>query len=289
MKSSPESLPPLHVFDAEGMNTLFTIRIRHAEKGEALRLAGNCFRQLEELEAELSRFRPDSEVSRINLMKSGESMLLADATYRCLQRAVEAAAMTAGMFDPALGAQTRASEGERSRAAPVGKLTLSPDRPQIVCEEAGRQIDLGGIGKGFALDEMAVTLADLGVHSALLSCGASTHLALGAHSWPIVLPGGGESEPQAVQLAARALSASGLGEQGAHVVHPDTGVSPEYTFKRVWVIAGSAALADAFSTACLIMDEEEIRSFAAARGEDGVIIHVENATDGDVRRIGPRD
>ncbi len=218
----PEAELPLHVFDVEGMNTVFSIRMHYLNRAGALKLAGSCFRQLEELEAELSRYRHDSEVSRINALAEGESMLLADVTYRCLQRSVEATIATAGLFDVTLGSRTRPGD---VAAPPEGKLALSPDRPQIVCEKAGRQVDLGGIGKGFALDEMAVTLLDLGVNSALLSCGASTHLAVGNQKWPFDLRGDGES--MRIEISGRALSASGTGIQGAHVVHPDTGAAPE--------------------------------------------------------------
>lgn len=282
--NSPKEDPPFHVFDTEGMNTVFSIRIHHPAQAAARQLAGNCFRQLEELEAELSRYRPDSEVTRINQLKSGESMLLADATHRCLQRSLEATAATAGLFDVTLGTQTRRmEEAGKLSSPPTGVLTLSPDRPQIVCDEAGRRIDLGGIGKGFALDEMAATLKELGVNSALLSCGASTHLAIGPRPWRLDLRG--DAESQKLPLTGQALSSSGTGEQGAHVVHPDTGASPEYSFKRVWVVADSAALADAFSTACLLMDEREIQSFATAHHEDGVLIYAEDAGGGTVRRI----
>ncbi|MEM8953305.1 MAG: FAD:protein FMN transferase [Verrucomicrobiota bacterium] len=264
------------------MNTLFTIRIRHADVDEARQWAGNCFRQLEALEGQLSRYRPDSDVSRINLLDTGESMLLADATYRCLQQALAATLLTEGLFDVTLGAQTRDEEVGGS-GPPRGVLTLSPDRSEIVCEEKGREIDLGGIGKGFALDEMARTLRDLDAASALLSCGASTHLALGSDSWAMDLRGDGQCER--IELSRQALSASGLGEQAAHVVHPDTGRAPEYCFRRVWAVAANAALADALSTACLIMNEEELAGFSASLRDQGVLLYWERSTDGKVRKL----
>jgi thiamine biosynthesis lipoprotein len=283
MNTGADTELPLHSFDAKGMNTVFTLRIHHPDKETARRHAGNCFRLLEELEAELSRYRPDSEISRINLLETGQSMFLADATYRCLRRALHATEATAGLFDVTLGARTW-REKESSEFAPLkGILKLSPDRPQIICEEAGRQIDLGGIGKGFALEEMAKELRNLGVESALLSCGASTHLAAGARPWSFSLRGDAGSIK--IQLTGGALSSSGTGEQGAHVVHPDTGAPPGYAFKRVWVIARSASLADAFSTACLLMDGEEIVSFAQAMKPKKISVYAEDAGDGIVRRI----
>ena len=274
---------PVHVFEAEAMNTQFVIRIHHPVRSLAFGLAGNCFCQLEDLESELSRYRVDSEVSRINALEAGASMLLADATHRCIQRAMEATAATAGLFDITIGALTvRPQENPGEKDPSAGQLVLSPDRPQITCEVPGRQIDLGGIGKGFALDEMAVTLSDLDIGSAFLSSGGSTHLALGEKPWNVELVG--DENRFKLQLKGRALSSSGTAELGSHVLHPDTGKAPEYAFKRVWVICDSAAHADAYSTACLLMDEDEMRGFVAS--QDGQVeLYVESHEDHSIRRI----
>lgn len=275
----------VHKFELEAMNTTFAIRIRHPDLEGARRLAGNCFRQLEDLEAELSRYRPDSEVSRINQLKAGESMLLADATNRCLRIALEASLRTAGLFDATMGNQTQPQEiNESSTDSPMGKLILAPDHPRVLCEAAGRQIDLGGIGKGFALDEMARTLMELGVESAMLSSGASTHQAFGPDPWPMVLQSG--SHTRRIELLNQALSASGSGIQGGHVVHPDTGQAPVYAFERVWTVTATAALSDAYSTACLLMTEEEIQAFAAS-GEGEVMVLVAGLGDTGIQRIKP--
>lgn len=274
---------PVQLFEAEAMKTQFAIRIRHEVRSLAFGLAGNCFCQLEDIESELSRYRPDSEVSRINALKTGESMLLADVTHRCLQRAMEASAATAGLFDITIGALTLQESGKIATSQAEGILVLSPDRPQITCEAAGRQIDLGGIGKGFALDEMAQTLTELEVESAFLSSGGSTHLAVGDRPWRVELVG--DEERFKLQLKGRALSSSGTAELGSHVLHPDTGEAPEYCFKRVWVICDSAAHADAFSTACLLMDQDEMEGFVASQ-EGLVELFVESLEDHSIRKIG---
>jgi len=240
-------------------------------------IAGCCFRLLEELEANLSCFRPDSEVCRINSLKAGESMLLSSTTYRCLRKALEASEKTAGLFDATLGSQM-----QDNRIEPLcGRFSLSPDRPHIVCNEAGRKIDFGGIGKGFALEEMASTLKDQEVESALLSSGTSTHLAIGSRPWSFSLCG--DRKPIEISLQEQAVSSSGIGIQGAHVIHPDLGISPAYHFKRVRVVADSATLADAFSTACLLMDPTEIESFQTAIGN--IRIYVEPVGDSFIRQI----
>lgn len=285
MSDSLPSDAPLRIFEAAGMNTLFYVRIHEHDYERSDCLAGNCFIQLEELENQLSRYLDESEVSLINQLKTGESLLLSDSTYRCLMRSFEASAATAGLFDVTLGRRTWQQDQNEESVLSKGKLALAPDRPQIICEEEGREIDFGGIGKGFALDQMAETLSELGVQSALLSAGSSTHLALGDHPWPFNLTG--EKESKDITVTGQAMSASGLGIQGAHVIHPDIGTPPDYHFQMVWVITDSAALADAFSTACMLMDPQEIQTFADVHKSD-LKIYVEQLPDFSIRQIVPR-
>jgi len=247
---------PVQSVHCEAMNTVFTIRLPCSDVAEAERLTGQCFLLLETLEALLSRFRPDSDISRINRLKTGESLWIDERTTRCLRLAIEANRLTDGLFDATL--TPFAMKSDR-----LGQLRLAEDGPRVFCEEAGRQIDLGGIGKGFALDEMATVLKDLDVPYALLSSGASTHLAFGNRSWKICL--NPDVEKNEYVLEEEALSSSGRAQQGYHILHPDTGMAPSYHFSRVWLTAGCAAFADAFSTAVLLMDVDEINAFDASQ------------------------
>jgi len=265
------------------MNAAFSLRLDCPDASQAEEAASACINQLEILDSELSRFRHDSDVSRINHLGAGQSLLVSEATYACLRQAFDIQAITAGLFDVTLGASTWPDGHAPDRSAdPAGQLELAPDRPLVTCLVPGREIDLGGIGKGFALDQLAITLKSYRIESALLCAAASTMLALGPHSWPIALTGNGEVER--IGLQGRALSASGIGIQGAHVIHPDfLDDEPPYLFERVWLIADGAATADACSTACLLMADDEIDAFADVR--DDMTIYVENIDDPEIRKI----
>ena len=262
--------PGLQVLSCNAMNTTFTLRLECADVARAEDASGACFTQLEELEAQLSRFRHDSDVTRINQLRAGEKLYVSEWAHACLLLAAEAQATTAGLFDVTLGGD-------------AGQLELAPDRPLVTCIAPGRQIDLGGIGKGFALDQLARTLQSYRIEAALLSAGASTLLAIGPHDWPVALTGDAGFEQ--IRLTGRALSASGTGVQGAHVIHPDSpDDEPPYLFKRVWVLARTAAQADAYSTACLLMTAGEIHAFAVVHRED-VVLFVEDLDPPRVRKI----
>ncbi|MEO0453294.1 MAG: FAD:protein FMN transferase [Verrucomicrobiota bacterium] len=265
------------------MNTTFSIRMIHSDVKEAARLASQCFQELDRLEDQLSRYRPDSEVSQINAMSAGESILLTDSTYRCLQLAMDAAAATAGLFDPTLGAHTDPPEFsvEEKTTSQEGQFVLSPNRPEITCHQEGRLIDLGGIGKGFALDELARELEGWELSGALLSAGASTHRTVGEKPWKMTLKG--DEQTKQIELRRGALSSSGVGFQEGHIVHPDA-QSTETALRRIWVQTNQAAYADAFSTACFLMSSEEMEEFVFSLvGE--VLVWIEDPQTGAFRAI----
>lgn len=256
----PGNNDSIHRFDHDAMNTRFSLFIPGIRHDRAIRAAGACFRLLDRLEECLSRFRDDSDVSRVNALQRGETVFIDEETYACLKLAIEASASTGGLFDATLGAQIEHRKQNEPAAAPeiTGRIELAPDRPLVSCTEPGRQIDLGGIGKGFGLDRMAQTFRAQDIDSALLSCAGSTLLAIGDEGWSVVLQG--DDCERNLTLRDEALSASGSGFQGSHVVHPER-PNYRYHFRRVWIVAGSAAMADAFSTACLLMTETELEEF----------------------------
>ena len=243
-------------FSHDAMNTTFTLRIAGEHPDEAAGVARECFAHLDYLENKLSRYIEGSDVWQINHMEDGQSLFLSEPTYECLRLALDIAQQTGGLFDVTLGTMIEQVKGKGSGRNPPlqGSLAVDPEKQAIHCLEAGREVDLGGIGKGFALDQMKARLTDWGIRSALLGAGSSTHLAFGEPGWNVDLTG--ENEPRSLHLKDSALSASGTGIQGSHILAPD-GTVPAYACSKAWVLGPSAAEADAWSTALMLINPDD--------------------------------
>lgn len=257
-------LPDARVFTHEAMNTTFALRLLGVDREQALGMARECFERLDLIESRLSRFVEGGDVSRINGMAAGETLYLSEECHQCLLLALDACARTEGLFDITLGTRIehRKSGSEEPEPPLIGKLIIHPDVAAITCEEPGREIDLGGIGKGYALDQLRQLLTDWGAEDALLAAGASSLLAFGPQSWPVDLTG--DSGAMRIELKNQALSASGTGIQGCHIIHPwGPAAMPAVPSRRIWVTASSAALAEVWSTALMLIEPEEIPDFIA--------------------------
>lgn len=253
----------IHQFEHHAMKTTFILRIVSDDAKLAQDVAHTAVVLLDEIEMTLSRYIEGSDVFRINHMETGQTLFISQTCYDCLRLAAEANEQTGGLFDITLGTLIEHQKNKAAGSVPSlsGTLSIDPNRPAITCVTAGREIDLGGIGKGYALDQLKILLEDWGIESALLCAGASTQLAFGSATWPIELSG--EHNQLTITLNNQALSASGIGIQGSHIVSPHKRRAPDYHFKRAWILQPSAALADAWSTALMLIDAKQLRSFEA--------------------------
>jgi thiamine biosynthesis lipoprotein len=257
--SPPVPLPAASQFTHEAMHTTFTLHLIGDDPELVAGVARECFEMLDILETKLSRFIDGSDVYRINRMQAGATLYLSEPCHQCLLLAMQAHVHTGGLFDITLGTRIQHRKSKANGPLPplAGRLIVHPDVAAITCEAPGREIDLGGIAKGFALDQMGDLLLDWGVHGALLAAGASSLLAVGPQAWPVELAG--ELAARQLALTNQSLSASGTAVQGNHIVHPRGDASGEtYLSDRVWAIARTATMAEAWSTALMLMSPDEV-------------------------------
>jgi len=249
------------VFRHEAMATFFEITIAGQPPDYARQAADAAFRELDRLETELSRYVESSYIARANRLAHGASIVLSPDALDCLLLAADLTIATGRAFDPAY-----ASVRPPDLAPDLPPYRLDPVNHTLTSHAIRLHLDLGAVGKGFALDRLADTLREWSITSACLNAGGSSVLALGASTppergWPVGL--GEDSSPRTIALVDASLSGSGIAVQGAHLIDPRTG-QPAARTHRTWALAPTAAQADALATAFFIMSESEIAALCSA-------------------------
>jgi len=232
------------------------VRIVGLSSDEARHAAAEAFERIDALEAELSRFVETSDVARLNRTPAGRWLRVGPATLAVLEVAERVRVASGGVFDVC------AAEGSATEA---GRIELDPVAVRVRRLDERVVVDLGGIGKGFALDEAGQVLRDWGVAGALVHCGQSTVLAIGTgddeRGWRVAIrdPADIGRTLGEVRLAGgEALSGSGVTLR-EHIIDPRS-ARPETRWRATWALATTAAEADAWSTALMLLDADAIRA-----------------------------
>ncbi len=244
----------------EAMATTYAVTVAHDDCRYARQAVAAAFDELDLIESRLSRYVETSDVSRVNRLGPGDSTLVHLDTFDCLSIASEMKRATDGAFDVSCHSR---DDVEHEPGFALDEATHSVE---VRSDEL--RIDLGGIGKGFALDRMAALLGDWDIDAALLCASTSTVLALGApppeRGWPVHV--GPDHDDLRLVMCHRAVAGSGTTVRGDHIVDPRSRTRAARWF-RAWVAAPGAALADALSTACMVLSEDEIRACCARVGD----------------------
>jgi thiamine biosynthesis lipoprotein len=258
----------VHRLAHEAMGTMFEVMIADAEEKYAAQASQAVFQEINRLEALFSRFNASSEIGQINQLKPGQSMRIGLETYDCLKIASLVNTETNGAFDVNFRAAMKGKTFEVFR----DKNGFSIKIQKTPIEQAGKSVDLdlGAIGKGYALDIAQAILADWGVERFLIHGGTSTAVAIGSApglgpgetGWPVGVGGIWTlaGAPKRVLLKERALSGSGTEVKGRHIQDPRTG-RPSERCLAAWASHPRAAVADPLSTAFMVMSPEDVRSY----------------------------
>ncbi len=270
-----------HHFSHEAMNTVFEIFIFSDDPDYAASAAVTAFKKLDYLESELSKFIENSDISRINNLPANQPLVVSLETFQALCICKSVYHQTNGAFDISIGPlmncwlnqdkslkkPTPARLKRAKKAVGLSNLELNPDDFTVTKKNADLKLDLGGFGKGFALDKMAEVLAEWKIKSAFLNSGSSTVLALKSlphHTgWPVSIsdPSNTSRTIAMINVKDFALSGSGI-EYGYHIIDPRS-AKPVKSRLCAWSSAKTAGIADALSTAFMVMSPAEIKKYCS--------------------------
>jgi FAD:protein FMN transferase len=275
------SAADLRLFEAvePHMGTLFRIKLYAADEQSAASGFRAAFDRVGELDARLSDYKADSELSRISQTAIGRPVKIGEDLFRVLAASQKLAGETGGAFDvtlgPIVGLWREARKNHRlpdaaalkEAGARCGyrKLQLDPANRTVKLDQAGMQLDVGGIAKGYAADSALAVLKQLGIRSTLVA--ASGDLAFGdpppgQRGWKIGV------DSTILELRNAAVSTSGDSEQGldaggkrySHIIDPitRTGLTSRIT---VTIVAPDGMTADGIATAVSVLGADRGMEF----------------------------
>jgi len=267
------------------MATRFEL-VLHGGNSTALRAAGEeALDEIDRLENQLSLYRPASEIAQINARAAHEAVRVTPEIFALVQHAQRLHGETGGAFDITVAPlvhcwgfmggsgrmpTTEEVAGAQARVG-MSQVQLDPENRTVRFAREGVMLDLGAIGKGYAVERAANFLREAGVESGLIHGGTSTVYAIGhppdSEFWkvaietpPAVVDVKGFPELPTVSLRDEAMSVSAMwgrsfqadGTTFGHVIDPRTGQPVNHSLLSV-VVLPSATETDALSTALLTL------------------------------------
>ena len=295
------------------MGCLFEIYLAGVDREALEGAAHEALEEIERLDRQLSHYRDDSDIARLNAHAADQWVRLEPRLYNLLRRCAALSAATDGAFDistlPLLrawgfhdGAHRVPSSEEIASLLPlVGMRNLEFDDEERLVRYCapGVEVALGAVGKGYAIDEAVTTLRFYRVNRAVIHGGRSTVYAIGAppddEAWRFTIkdPRDHRTPLEEIGLRDAALSTSAATEQRfeadgvefGHILDPRTG-HPASRCLSVSVVAPSAELSDALSTAFYVGGPELAERYTREHPEVRAILVLPSDRGVDVRRYG---
>jgi len=260
------------------MGTLWEVVSPHKEAGKIV------FAEAARIEQLLSKYQPDSEISRLN--RAGRLKVSPD-TFYIIKKSKEFWQISQGAFDitvaPLVDLWGFTNQKYNVPAEGLIKTTLKlVGSDKIILQEKdnvvefkfpGMKVDLGAIAKGFALDCAVKLLKERNINSCLINAGGQVY-ALGeksAHPWKVAVQNPRRPEISGIlELKNKSASTSGdyeqfffnNGKRYCHIINPVTGYPADSGIFSVTVIANDGLTADALSTAIFVLGKAKGRELA---------------------------
>lgn len=264
------------------MGTIFSISVFHASARQAERAIDQAMAEIVRLDLVMSHFKETSELSRLNREGSRGFVPVEPSLYEVIEQSIGFSRRSGGKFDVTIAPLLRVWQEARetghqpsveqrakaSRCVGYQNIELSPPN-RIRFHSDCLQLDLGGIGKGYAVDRALAVLREAGVRHAVVNAGGSTIASIGAppgeRGWPVQLVASVSGSRRlllrdaSISTSEHSLTSFAF-EPGlfGEIMDPQR-QSPSSRLGTVSVVTDDATTADALSTTLLLMSHEEGR------------------------------
>ncbi|MDR4499118.1 MAG: FAD:protein FMN transferase [Candidatus Scalindua sp.] len=293
------------------MGTVFEITAYVSDNERAEIAFKEVFNEVNRLDKLMSNYKEDSDLSKVNREAGSGAVSCDDELAYIIEQSLMYGDATKGAFDITVGPLMKKwgffrEEGripdKKELELALGwvsyknvivetetkKSLIRDSRYESVIsfENPHTQIDLGGIGKGYAVDVATKMLRENGIRSALINFAGNVYAygsPAGRKYWAIGLqhPRNSKSILGSFEIVDKAVSTSGdyekffimNGERYSHIIDPRTG-TPVKSVVSVTIVADDATMADAFSTGVFVMGVEEGLKFIESKpGVEGIIVY----------------
>lgn len=283
--------PPLAQIDGETMGTWYSIKWAPADADDPEAVQRAVDARLAEINAMMSTYDPESELSRFNSSMTTDWFEVSAETALVVRRALEISELSGGAFDATVGPLVRLwsfGSGERTYEPPPedelsaaletvghGQIEVRENPPAIRKARPDVELDLSGIAKGYGVDEIARVLDERGIADMFIEIGGEV-VARGSRQhrpWRAGIERPDTLQHQlhsTIELADEALATSGNyrnyfekdGVRYAHTIDPQTGRPVTHALAAASVIADDCMTADALATALLVLGPDAGPRFA---------------------------
>ena len=294
------------------MGTVYTVAAYGRDPDFLAETVNEVFEEVDRLDAQMSNYKPESELSRINREAAREEVVVEPGLFDLLQICQHLSEDTRGAFDITVGplmkvwgffrgqGRVPSPQGIRDVLKHVGyrHVHLDVARRTIHFDEPGIELDLGAKAKGYAVDRAVEILKQNGISSALVSAGTSSIYALGAppgeKGWKISLrdPFDPNKAAQVVYLKNFSLSTSGNyerffkvgGKMYSHIMDPHTGMPVEDVLSAC-AFTERTTDSDGLSTALYVLGIEASRTYLARHQNIAAIFYLSPGTEKTFKRV----